>query len=66
VNAKEVQAFFERVAPDWDTMRFAYYDEAVIEKMMAVCDVGHTMTVAEVGAGTDYPSLCAPYTAPGC
>ena len=33
MNAKEVQAFFEKVATDWDTMRLAYYDERVIEKM---------------------------------
>ncbi|HEX2108402.1 MAG TPA: hypothetical protein VHF70_03885, partial [Rubrobacteraceae bacterium] len=31
-SAKDVQAFLERVATDWDTMRIAYYDERVIEK----------------------------------
>ena len=33
MEAKEVKAFFERVASDWDIMRLAYYDERVIEKM---------------------------------
>lgn len=54
MNAKEVQAFFERVATDWDTMCLAYYDEAVIEKMAAVCGVDHTTTVADVGTGTGF------------
>jgi hypothetical protein len=36
MKAKEVKAFFERVASDWDTMRLAYYDERVIEKMAEV------------------------------
>jgi ArsR family transcriptional regulator len=54
VNAKEVQAFFERVATEWDTMRLAYYDERVIEKMAAVCGVDRTMTVADVGTGTGF------------
>ena len=27
MKAKDVQAFFERIASDWDTMRLAYYDE---------------------------------------
>jgi hypothetical protein len=26
MNAKKVQAFFERVVTDWDTMRLTYYD----------------------------------------
>jgi hypothetical protein len=34
-RAKDVQEFFERVATDWDTMRLAYYDERVIERMAA-------------------------------
>jgi hypothetical protein len=35
-SAKDVQTFFERVATDWDTMRLAYYDERVIERMASV------------------------------
>ena len=54
MNAREVQAFFERVATDWDTMRLAYYDERVIEKMAAVSGVGEGMTVADVGTGTGF------------
>ena len=54
MNAKEVQAFFERVATDWDTMRLAYYDERVIERMAAVSGVDEGMTVADAGTGTGF------------
>jgi ubiquinone/menaquinone biosynthesis C-methylase UbiE len=53
-RAKGVQEFFERVAPDWDTMRLAYYDERVIERMTAVAGVDKGMTVADVGTGTGF------------
>jgi hypothetical protein len=51
MNAKEVQAFFERVATDWDIMRLAYYDECVIEKMAGVSGVGEDSEVADVWLG---------------
>jgi ubiquinone/menaquinone biosynthesis C-methylase UbiE len=54
VQAKDVQAFFERVASDWDTMRLAYYDERVIEKMAEVAGVGGSSEVADVGTGTGF------------
>ena len=40
MRSKDVQRFFERVATDWDTMRLAYYDERVIEKMAEISGVG--------------------------
>jgi hypothetical protein len=49
-SAKDVQAFFERVATDWDTMRLAYYDERVIEKMAEV---------AGIAEGADYRTRLA-------
>jgi ubiquinone/menaquinone biosynthesis C-methylase UbiE len=54
MEAKEVKAFFERVAGDWDTMRLAYYDERVIEKMAEVAGVGEASEVADVGTGTGF------------
>jgi ubiquinone/menaquinone biosynthesis C-methylase UbiE len=54
MQAKDVQAFFERVASDWDTMRLAYYDERVIEKMAEVSGVGEASEVADVGTGTGF------------
>ena len=53
-RAKDVQEFFERVATDWDTMRLAYYDERVIERMAAVSGVNEAMTVSDVGTGTGF------------
>ena len=53
-SAKDVQAFFERVATDWDTMRLAYYDERVIERMSSVSGLHEAMTVADVGTGTGF------------
>ncbi len=54
MKAKDVQAFFERVASNWDTMRLAYYDERVIEKMVQVASVGEGSEVADVGTGTGF------------
>jgi ubiquinone/menaquinone biosynthesis C-methylase UbiE len=54
MRAKEVQAFFERIASDWDTMRLAYYDERVIERMAGVSNLREGMTVADVGTGTGF------------
>ena len=54
VKAKAVQAFFERVASDWDTMRLAYYDERVIDRMADVSDLREGMSVADVGTGTGF------------
>ncbi len=53
-SAKDVQAFFERVASDWDTMRLAYYDERVIEKMAEVSGANEDATVMDVGTGTGF------------
>ena len=53
-SAKEVQAFFERVASDWDTMRLAYYDERAIEKMTEVSGADEDATVVDVGTGTGF------------
>jgi ubiquinone/menaquinone biosynthesis C-methylase UbiE len=54
MQAKVVQAFFERVASDWDTMRLAYYDERVIERMREVSALTEGKTVADVGTGTGF------------
>ena len=53
-RAKDVQEFFERVAVDWDSMRLAYYDERVIEKMAEVSGIGPASQVADVGTGTGF------------
>ena len=53
-RAKDVQEFFERVVTDWDTMRLAYYDERVIERMASVSGVDAGTTVADVGTGMGF------------
>ncbi len=53
-SSKNVRRFFERVATDWDTMRLAYYDERVIERMAEVSGVGENSEVADVGTGTGF------------
>jgi ubiquinone/menaquinone biosynthesis C-methylase UbiE len=53
-STREVKEFFERVAGDWDTMRLAYYDERVIEKMAEVSDLAGNMIVVDVGTGTGF------------
>ncbi len=53
-TTREVKEFFERVAGDWDTMRLAYYDERVIEKIAEVSGADGGMTVADVGTGTGF------------
>jgi ubiquinone/menaquinone biosynthesis C-methylase UbiE len=56
MKAKEVQEFFERIATDWDTMRLAYYDERVIERMADVAKLEAGMSVADIGTGTGFVS----------
>jgi ubiquinone/menaquinone biosynthesis C-methylase UbiE len=53
-SSKNVRRFFERVATDWDTMRLAYYDERVIERMAEVSGIGENSEVADVGTGTGF------------
>ncbi len=54
ISTRAAKEFFERVATDWDTMRLAYYDERVIERMAAVSGLDKGMTVADVGTGTGF------------
>ncbi len=49
MNTAEVKAFFDRVASDWDTMRIAYYDERVIDRLGDLADLTPVMVVADVG-----------------
>lgn len=54
MDAKSVREFFESVAADWDTMRLAYYDERVIDKMAEVSGATEDSEVADVGTGTGF------------
>ncbi len=54
LSPERVTAFFDEVASDWDTMRIAYYDERVIERMSSAAALEDTMIVADVGTGTGF------------
>jgi len=54
MNTTDVKAFFDRVASDWDTMRIAYYDERVIDRLGEFADLTPDMVVADVGTGTGF------------
>jgi len=64
-STTEAKEFFERVASDWNTMRLAYYDERVIERMAEMSGVGKSSEVADVGIITsfeDHPATGKRYT----
>jgi ubiquinone/menaquinone biosynthesis C-methylase UbiE len=65
MDAKSVQEFFESVATDWDTMRLAYYDESVFEKMAEVSKVGRDSEVVDVGTGTGFSQPDSPRESSG-
>lgn len=54
MTTADVKAFFDRVASDWDTMRIAYYDERVIDRLGAFAELTPEMVVADVGTGTGF------------
>lgn len=54
MHAREVKAFFEHVASDWDTMRLAYYDERVIDQLAQRTHINSQSTVVDVGTGTGF------------
>jgi ArsR family transcriptional regulator len=54
MNSTDVRTFFESAAAEWDVMRLAYYDEAVIETLAEVAAVDDTRTVLDVGTGTGF------------
>jgi ubiquinone/menaquinone biosynthesis C-methylase UbiE len=48
------EAYFERVAGEWDTLRAGYFTEAVREAAIAKSYLRPEMVVADVGAGTGF------------
>lgn len=54
MDAADVQAFFDEVARDWDTMRLTYYHERVIEQLAARTQLSGEQTVVDVGTGTGF------------
>ena len=55
-TSEEVKAYFDRVAPTWDTMRQDYYGVAVIDKAVAAAGLNHSRPIcwSTWAAGRDF------------
>jgi arsenite methyltransferase len=55
-TSEEVKAYFDRVAPTWDTMRQDYYGVAVIDKAVAAAGLDQPPAdlLVDVGCGTGF------------
>ena len=55
-TSEEVKAYFDRVAPTWDTMRQDYYGVAVIDKAVAAAGLDRQPAdlLVDVGCGTGF------------
>src|SRR5690242_16859607 len=54
-TSEEFKAYFDRVAPTWDTMRQDYYGVAVIDKAVAAgLDQPPADLLVDVGCGTGF------------
>jgi excisionase family DNA binding protein len=52
----ETREFFDRVAPEWETMRSGYYDDSVIRSLTDMKLLKREMTLVDLGAGDGYLS----------
>lgn len=52
----DTREFFDRVAPEWDSMRRDFYDEAVISRLLNTGLLSSNMTLVDLGAGDGYLS----------
>jgi len=50
----DTREFFDRVAPEWDTLRSGIYDEEVIGKLFESGILGKDLTVLDLGSGDGY------------
>lgn len=50
----DTREFFDRVAPEWESMRGGYYDEEVISKLFDAGILQNDMTLVDMGAGDGY------------
>lgn len=55
-TSEEVKAYFDRVAPTWDTMRQDYYGVAVIDKAVAAARLDRQPAdlLVDIGCGTGF------------
>ncbi len=55
-SESETKEFFDRVAPQWSSMRGGYYDEDVITRLQNAGLVKNDMVLVDLGAGDGYLS----------
>jgi excisionase family DNA binding protein len=55
-SESEAREFFDRVAPQWSSMRSGYYDEDVIGRLQNAHIMRSDMVLADLGAGDGYLS----------
>ncbi len=52
----DTKEFFDRVAPEWESMRDGYYDDSVIRSLLETKLLKSDMTLVDLGAGDGYLS----------
>ncbi len=52
----DTKEFFDRVAPEWESMRGGYYDDSVIRSLLETKLLRSNMTLVDLGAGDGYLS----------
>ena len=55
-SESETKEFFDRVAPQWSSMRSGYYDEDVISRLLNAGLLRNDMVLVDLGAGDGYLS----------
>ncbi|NLK85874.1 MAG: methyltransferase domain-containing protein [Clostridiaceae bacterium] len=55
-SESETREFFDRVAPEWSSMRSGYYDENVISRLQKAGILQNDMVLVDLGAGDGYLS----------
>ena len=55
-SESEAREFFDRVAPEWSSLRSGYYDEDVISKLQDAHILKDDMVLVDLGAGDGYLS----------
>jgi len=55
-SESDTREFFDKVAPEWESMRGGYYDEEVIGKLLDARLLKRDMTLVDLGAGDGYLS----------
>ncbi len=58
-SESDTKEFFDRVAPEWSSLRSGYYDEDVINRLLSAGLLKEDMVLVDLGAGDGYLSRAA-------